>query len=106
MKTEDKFQVVDAVVPESPAAVAGFDKGDMIVAINGESLMGKTLQAALAKVKPDSVVKIAFFRDGKLMEKSVKLSASFIYDVSKKSNANARQKAVAESWLKVKWEEF
>ncbi len=106
LKTEDKFQVIDMVVPESPAAVAGFDKGDMIVAIDGESLMGKTLQSVLAKVKPDATIKISFFRDGKLMEKSVKLAASLTYDVSKKANANARQKEIAESWLKVKWDEF
>lgn len=94
------------VVPESPAAVAGFDKGDMIVAIDGESLMGKTLQSVLAKVKPDATVKISFFPRWKIDGKSVKLTASLTYDVSKKANANARQKEIAESWLKVKWDEF
>lgn len=106
VKTEKDFQVIESVVPESPAAVAGFDKGDMLVAINGESLMGKTLTTALAKLKADTTIKIAFFRDGKLMEKSVRLSETYTYDITKKPNPTALQKAVAESWLGVPWNEI
>ncbi|MCS7210999.1 MAG: PDZ domain-containing protein [Chloroherpetonaceae bacterium] len=106
VKTERDFQVIESVVPESPAALAGFDKGDMLVAINNESLMGKTLTAALAKLKADTTVKIAFFRDGKLMEKSVKLAEAYTYDIVKRANPTALQRAVAESWLGTLWNEI
>ncbi|MDW8467013.1 MAG: PDZ domain-containing protein [Chloroherpetonaceae bacterium] len=106
VKTERDFQVIESVVPESPAALAGFNKGDMLVAINNESLMGKTLTAALAKLKADTTVKIAFFRDGKLMEKSVKLAEAYTYDIVKRANPTALQRAVAESWLGTLWNEI
>jgi predicted metalloprotease with PDZ domain len=103
---ENNFPVVGSLVPESPAALAGFDKGDMLIALNGQSLMNEPLTKALERSKPDETVKISFLRNGKLMETSVKLSGVEAYTIVKKPTATDAQKKMCESWLKAKWDEI
>ncbi len=103
---ENSFPVVSAVVPESPAALAGFDKGDMLIALNGQSLMNESLNKALERFKPDERVKISYLRGGKLTETTVSLSGAYGYSITKKPNATEAQQKMCESWLNAKWDDI
>jgi predicted metalloprotease with PDZ domain len=98
------FPTVKGVIPESPAAEAGLDNGDMVIALNAESCAKQTLGVMLGKYPAGSTVKISLLRDGKLMEKSLKLGATYSYTINKKPSPSAQEKLVYESWLKTKWE--
>ncbi len=62
------------VIPESPAAKGGMEKGDVIVAINGKKLReGRQLRALVAKLKPGSTASIKVIRDGKPRTLKIKI---------------------------------
>ena len=55
--TENGHWMVTEVVPDSPAAKAGFEKGDVLLAINGVELSKenkKAVKAAFSKLEPGS----------------------------------------------------
>lgn len=51
-KEEDAPSLIDAVVPQSPAAQMGFQKGDLLLKLDGEPLTQKTTREALLKTPP------------------------------------------------------
>ncbi len=57
--------IVTQVTPNSPAARAGLQNGDVIVQINGQKLMnGSALQLAIADVTPGTKVQLGILRNG------------------------------------------
>ena len=55
--TESGYWKITEVVPDSPAAKAGFEKGDVLLAINGVELSKenkKAVKAAFSKLEPGS----------------------------------------------------
>jgi serine protease Do len=64
--------VVADVSPGTPAAEAGFHRGDVIIEINGEVLAdANDLRNTIAHTPPDSKVKIGIIRDGR--KKTIKV---------------------------------
>jgi serine protease Do len=67
--------IVAEVQPGSPAADAGLQEGDIIVAIEGEDVQTVSdLQAALAQREPGDSVSVRFIRNGTELEESVRLT--------------------------------
>ena len=74
--------VIDQVYPKSPAEKAGLKIGDVITAFNGNSLKISAdedlnqFKELITKEPPDTKIKLNTFRNGKQIEKEVKLLAA------------------------------
>lgn len=80
--------VVIEVDPDSPAAAAGVrgslpvtseagdsgSLGDIILAVNGKSVDGKSLQAEILKYQPGDVVTLSIYRSGRTLDLQVTLA--------------------------------
>jgi serine protease Do len=63
------------VLPNSGAAQAGIKKGDLITQVNGQQVSTQPqLQEQIARYQPGDNITVAFVRDGKLMNTTVKLN--------------------------------
>ena len=66
--------LINSVFDDTPAAEFGLQKGDVIVAINGETIKNVShLRAAIAMYKPTTTVSISILRDGQTQDVSVTL---------------------------------
>ena len=66
--------LVSDVFPNSPAAKDGLERGDIILAINGQKVTdSQDLQLQIASMAPGAVAKLTVFRNGANREISVKL---------------------------------
>lgn len=66
--------VVDEVTPNSPAEIAGFVAGDIILEVEGQELEDpQALQRAIADVQPGTEVDVTIFRKGQQMTLDVTL---------------------------------
>ena len=70
-----KGAVVNSVVPDSPASKAGLQKDDVIVALNGKELDGRSLRLAVGSMAPGTTVNLKVLRDGSERNYSVTLDA-------------------------------
>ncbi len=71
---EVKGALVKGVQPDSPAAKAGLELGDVIIAVDGQPIADATeLTTTLAQHQPGDTVKIAYIRKGETRNISVKL---------------------------------
>ena len=67
--------LINNVFDDTPAEEFGLQKGDIIVAINGETIKNVNhLRAAIAMYKPTTTVSISILRDGQTQDISVTLS--------------------------------
>ena len=67
--------LVAGVEPASPAAEAGIQPGDVIVAVNAEAVkQPRDLALAIASVKPGTLATLSVLRDGAAKDVSVKLA--------------------------------
>ena len=67
--------LITSVLNDTPAEEFGLQKGDIIVAINGETIKNVNhLRAAIALYKPTTTVSISILRDGQTQDISVMLS--------------------------------
>lgn len=73
----DSGIVIINVVDNSPAAAAGFTKGDVILEIEGNKITdGAHLKYILYKYTVGDTIKITYYRDGKIKETTVFLTQS------------------------------
>ncbi|MFZ5391308.1 MAG: S1C family serine protease [Patescibacteria group bacterium] len=68
-----------AVAAKSPAALAGFKEGDVILAVDNQRLDRISLSAAIQQYRPDNKIEFTVNRDGK----TIKLTAQLGAQVSK-----------------------
>jgi predicted metalloprotease with PDZ domain len=85
----------------SPAEAAGIDRGDLLLAADGERLTKEDLRRILRRKKPGKPVRIAFFRHERLLERTLvpreetRLVARFSLD----ERAGAAARRVRDAWL-------
>ncbi len=72
--SSDKGALIGEVQPNSPAARAGLQVGDVVVGFNGRDIASpRDLATAVAEVKPGHEAKITVLRDGRKVEEQVKI---------------------------------
>jgi Do/DeqQ family serine protease len=59
-----KGAVVDSVVPNGPAARAGMRENDVIVAVNGKEVEGRSLPLMISSMKPGTTIDLKVLRNG------------------------------------------
>lgn len=70
----DKGALVNAAQPNTPAAKAGIKSGDVIVAVNGESVTdARELTRRIAAMRPGATVELGYLREGHERSASVEL---------------------------------
>lgn len=67
--------LISSVIPNSPAAQAGLQVGDIIQSVNGEEVLSsRVLPMAIGALAPGKEVTLGLWRKGKQIETTVKLS--------------------------------
>jgi predicted metalloprotease with PDZ domain len=99
--TGKDFVTLDWVAPDSPAARAGLEDKDLIVALDDRRITAERLDKELARLAPGKPVTASFFRDGML--RSTELIPGSLLPpkliVRPRQDVSAEQKALLESWL-------
>ncbi|MDC6404466.1 MULTISPECIES: M61 family metallopeptidase [Maribacter] len=88
----------------SPAYEAGLDKGDVIMAINGEKFPdGMQFDAFISQFKPEDVLKVDFERFGLPKSTNVTLRPSSMYTIVAKEDEalTKKQSNARKEWLKL-----
>jgi regulator of sigma E protease len=68
---DDNKLVIDKVLPDSPAAVAGLRKGDQLVALDGQPLLAEYAIYDHLKSSPTAPMAFSVLRDGKTFDQVV-----------------------------------
>ena len=99
--TGKDFPALDWIEPGSPAAVAGLQDRDLIVALGDRRLIAERVDKEMALLTPGKPVEVAFFRDGTLGRVTLVPGApqppKLI--VRPRADANPEQKVRLEAWL-------
>ena len=74
--TDKKGALVSQVMPGSPAAKAGIEQGDVILEFDGKAIAeSKDLPQMVAATPVDKSVDVKVYRNGKTVDREVKISA-------------------------------
>jgi predicted metalloprotease with PDZ domain len=99
--TGKDFPALDWIEPGSPAASAGLQDRDLIVAVAGRRLSAERIDKELVLLTPGQPAEVTFFRDGILgrvtMIPGALLPPKLI--VRQRADATPEQKARLEAWL-------
>lgn len=99
--TGKDFPVIDWIEPGSPAARAGLEDKDLLVAFDDRRVSAETLDRELRRIGPKTAVTVSFFRDGTLrragMTTGELVPAKLI--VRARADATPEQKSRLEAWL-------
>jgi predicted metalloprotease with PDZ domain len=99
--TGKEFPSLDWVEPGSPAARAGLQGRDLIVAIGDRRVSAEKLDKELTRLPPDKPVTIAYFRDGMLRHTELAPGAPVPPKliVRERTDATPQQKSLLDGWL-------
>ncbi len=75
VKSEQGQAVIKTVVSDSPAAVAGIDAGDVLLAINGYKVTAEHLPDRLLNYQPGQNIQVTIFHQDQLSTHQVQLGA-------------------------------
>jgi predicted metalloprotease with PDZ domain len=89
------------IAPDSPAAEAGLDIGDILLAMDGERIEAATFQQRFAEKKIGSPVAMTVRRRGRELTISVTVGSRepVTYSIKEKPDATEVQKKIFMSWL-------
>ena len=74
------FPLLDWIEPGSPAARAGLEDKDLLVAFDDRRVSAETLDKALRRVGPKAAVKVSYFREGSLRQAEMKTGDAISVD--------------------------
>jgi predicted metalloprotease with PDZ domain len=99
--TGKDFPTIDSVVPGSPAAKAGLEDRDMVVAIDGRRLAVERLDKELATLSAGKEVAVSYFRDRALVISRITPEASRPAKVlvRPRTDASDEAKKRLDAWL-------
>jgi predicted metalloprotease with PDZ domain len=92
---------IAVVRPDSPAAAADLQAGDVIATFGSTKLSPDNFFKVLARYKPGDRVVVNIVRDGHAMNKEIILGAPQIFDyrIEEDPNASVNAKALRTAWL-------
>ena len=92
---------VASVRPNSPAAAAGLEDGDVITLFGGTRLTPGNLLKTVSRYKPGDRVPVVGQRDGKTMRLTITMGPPqlFNYRIEENQTASAEAKAMRAAWL-------
>ena len=92
------------VAPDSPAAAAGFDVGDILVAMDGDRIDAASFTQRFSEKKIGSTLNITLLRGDRLMTVNVAVGSRepVSYVVKEKTGADELEKKIFTSWLSEK----
>ena len=96
-----EFPLVDWVEPGSPAARAGVEDKDLLVALDDRRLTADNLDSELRSIGPQAAVTVSFFRNGTL--RHARMTTGELVPpkliVRPRAQATPEQKSRLEAWL-------
>jgi predicted metalloprotease with PDZ domain len=92
---------IATVRPDSPAAAAGLEEGDVITSFGGAKLTPANLFKTVSRYKPGDRVPVVLQRNGKVMRVTITMGQPllFNYRIEENPNASAEAKAWRAAWL-------
>ncbi|MBX7223887.1 MAG: PDZ domain-containing protein [Blastocatellia bacterium] len=98
---DERQAVISNVVPHEAGSLAGLDKGDIFLAIDGKQTTAGNLNEVLRSYKPGDKALVHVFRRGMLREFPVTFQGggNLSYDVRAVSSPTLMQKQVLAAWL-------
>ena len=101
MDNQQGKELINFVTANSPAAIAGIDIGDELLAFDGVKVTAETINDRLNDYQPGDVVEIAIFHQEELKIVEAKLDSPQPenYEVKIIENCNSAQKELLNGWL-------
>lgn len=92
---------IASVRPNSPAAVAGLEEGDVITSFGSAKLTAANLLKTVSRYKPGDRVPVVLQRDGKVIRLTITMGEPllFNYRIEENPSASAEAKALRAAWL-------
>ena len=92
---------VTGVRTGSPAAAAGLDIGDVLVALNGQQVNPTNFADVLKSQKPGTEIPVTFFRRDQLQTVQINVVAdpTLAYEIKEVADPTPSQKEILSSWL-------
>jgi len=89
------------VAPDSPAAEAGLDIGDILIAMDGDRIDPATFERRLSEKKTGSTVQMTVTRRDRLLTIPVQIGSRtpIVYSIKEKPNPTELEKQIFTSWL-------
>ncbi|MEL6494592.1 MAG: M61 family metallopeptidase [Cyanobacteria bacterium J06623_7] len=101
LQSENNREIIKFVSSQSPAAMAGIDAKDELLAIEGIKIDAKSLNERLKNYRPDDTIHVTIFHQDELKTLPVTLAQpqSHTYELAIKSDLSALQRQNLEGWL-------
>ena len=103
-KNEDGRARILNIFPGSPAEQSGLDRGEVIVAVGGQTVNADEFLRTLASSRPGETVRVTVIHDGAPREVEVKLGAdsTVTYILKPMEEISDSQRTIYRSWLGLK----
>ena len=92
---------IASVRPDSPAAEAGMEVGDIVTLFGGIKLTPANFLKTIARYKPGDRIQVTLQRGGRSMQTALTLTSAKVFDyrIEEIPNASADAKALRAAWL-------